>query len=93
MTPRARHCVECPKCRTRYLPGRSPYRNGSYLVPMVAGFLNEWTLYCSCGRPHVPSQWRWDELKLYVVSDQAHNRGYGPPEEIVLAVRKSHHSI
>jgi len=31
MTRRIRHCIECPKCRTRYLVGYSPYRNGSYL--------------------------------------------------------------
>lgn len=32
--PRVRYCVECPKCRTRYLPSSSPYRNGSYLIPV-----------------------------------------------------------
>jgi len=31
---RIRHCVECPKCLTRYLVACSPYRNGSYLVPL-----------------------------------------------------------
>jgi hypothetical protein len=27
---------------------------------------------------------RWSDLKKYVVSSRAHDRGYGPPEEIVL---------
>jgi hypothetical protein len=35
---RVRHCVECPKCHTRYLPGFTPYRNGSYLIPLTKGF-------------------------------------------------------
>ena len=83
MTARVRHCVECPKCLTRYLLGFSPYRNGSYLLPLVAGFLDEWTLYCACGRPPTSSRWAWNELKLCAVSNQAHDRGFGPPEEIV----------
>ena len=44
---RVRHCVECPKCCTRYLPGFSPYRNGSYLMPLSYGLSAEWILYCS----------------------------------------------
>jgi hypothetical protein len=83
MTARVRHCVECPKCLTRYLLGFSPYRNGSYLLPLVAGFSEEWTLYCACGRPPISSRWAWNELKLCAVSHQAHDRGFGPPEEIV----------
>lgn len=83
MTPRVRHCVECPKCRTRYLAGFSPYCNGSYLLPLVAGFFEELVLYCSCGSPQISSRWRWNELKMYAVSSQAHNRGFGRPEEIV----------
>src|SRR5712672_2623069 len=83
MASRVRHCVECPKCLTRYLPGFSPYRNGSYLMPLVEGFADEWTLYCACGRPPISSRWSWSDLKLYAVSNQAHDRGYGPPEEIV----------
>jgi hypothetical protein len=31
------------------------------------------------------SRWSSSELKIYIVSDQAHGRGYGPPEEIVQA--------
>jgi hypothetical protein len=83
MTPRIRHGVECPKCRTRYLVGFSPYRNGSCLVPLVAGSSEEYTLYCSCGRPPIPSRWSWRELKTYAVSNRAHDRGYGPSEDIV----------
>src|ERR1700674_5819363 len=71
MTPRVRHCVECPKCLTRYLVGFSPYRNGSYLMPLSVGFSEEWTLYCSCGRLPISSRWNWNELKLYAVSNQA----------------------
>ena len=83
MTWRVRHCVECPKCRTRYLIGFSPYRNGSYLVPVARGSLQEWILYCACGSPPSPSRWNWDELQPYEVCRGAHVRGYGPPEEIV----------
>jgi len=83
MSFRIRHCVECPKCCTRYLIGFSPYRNGSFLVSFVAGSLEEYTLFCSCGRPAIHSRWRWSELKTYAVSNRAYDRGYGPPEEIV----------
>jgi hypothetical protein len=90
--PWVRHCVECPKCLTRYLPGFSPYRNGSYLMPLAEGFADEWTLYCACGRPPNSSRWSWSELKLYAVSTQAHDRGYGPPEEVVAVDNKSRFS-
>lgn len=79
---RVRHCVECPKCRIRYLPGFSPYRNGAYLVPLTDNLPTEWTLYCSCRTPHVASLWCWSELKQYAVSSEAHRRGYGTPDEI-----------
>ena len=92
MASRVRHCVECPKCLTRYLPGFSPYRNGSYLIPLAEGFADEWTLYCACGRPPISSRWSWSDLKLYAVSNQAHDRGYGPPEEIVPVDKTSHFS-
>jgi hypothetical protein len=52
-------------------------------MPLVEGLADEWTLYCSCGSPHIPSRWNWSELKRYAISTQAHERGYGPPEEIV----------
>jgi hypothetical protein len=92
MASRVRHCVECPKCLTRYLPGFSPYRNGSYLMPLAAGFADEWTLYCACGRPPISSRWSWSDLKPYAVSNQAHDRGYGPPDEIVPVDKKSRFS-
>ncbi|HZD09509.1 MAG TPA: hypothetical protein VE176_14735, partial [Candidatus Limnocylindrales bacterium] len=41
---RIRHCVECPKCLTRYLIAFSPYSNGSYLVPTVYGSSEEYIL-------------------------------------------------
>ena len=87
MAWRVRHCVECPACLTRYLVGFSPYENGSYLVPAAVGSWKEWTLYCSCGWPHRPSRWHWDELRPYEVSKTAHLRGFGPPDEII-AVRQ-----
>lgn len=89
MSSRSRHCVECPQCHTRYLPSCTPYRNGSYLVPIVTGFAEEWTLYCSCGSPHIRSQWNWNELKRYAIPTGAYERGYGPPEEIVPVNGKS----
>jgi len=89
MTTRIRHCVECPRCLTRYLIGFSPYPNGSYLVPQVEGFSEEWTLYCACRKPPSSSRWSWSDLKMYAVSSQAHDRGYGRPEEIVPLDRRS----
>jgi len=83
MPSRIRHCVECPKCSTRYLVGFSPYKNGSYLIPVARGTYQEWTLYCSCGTPPSHSRWRSEEMKTYQVSRCAHGRGFGPPEEIV----------
>jgi hypothetical protein len=82
MPLRLRHCVECPRCGTRYLMGFSPYPNGSQLKPMVPNFSQEWTLDCVCG---AHSRWNWNELKLYAVSGQAHDRGYGSLEEVVSA--------
>jgi hypothetical protein len=79
---RVRHCVECPKCRTRYLPGSNPYCNGSYLVPLTENLTAGWILFCSCGTAHVASRSNWSELKPYAVSAEAHRRGYGPPDEI-----------
>jgi hypothetical protein len=81
--PRVRRCVECPKCLTRYLVAFSPYLNGSYLVPVVFGCSNEYTLHCSCSRPSFASRWRWSEMKVCEVSKRAHDRGYGTASEIV----------
>jgi hypothetical protein len=83
MSHRIRHCVECPKCLTRYLIAFSPYRNKSYLVPTVAGCSEEFILYCSCRRPSVVSRWRWTEVKTCEVSRVAYARGYGTAEQIV----------
>ena len=58
-------------------------------MPFSAGFSEEWTLYCSCARPPISSRWNWAELKVYAVSNQAHDRGYGAPEEIVPVSKKS----
>jgi hypothetical protein len=41
--------------------------------------------------PH-SSRGNWSELKLYAVGNQAHHRGYGPPEEIVCIGTSSIHS-
>jgi hypothetical protein len=82
MGHRIRHCVECPKCWTRYLFARSPYFNGSYLIPTVTGSLEEYTLYCSCATMPVRSHWRWDEVKTYKVSKAAYDRGFGTPDEV-----------
>jgi len=79
MTRRIRHCVECPKCRTRYLIGASPYANGAYLVTPL-GDLESHTLYCPCGRSAFTS--RWSESKTYIISNPAYDRGYGSPDEI-----------
>jgi hypothetical protein len=44
MIPRIRHCVECPKCGTRYLLGHSQYGNGSYLAVQHLGRSEEYTM-------------------------------------------------
>ena len=85
MTRRIRHCVECPKCHTRYVMGFSPYPNGSYLTASQQGLTEEWVLYCSCATPTVSSRWRHDELKFYALSNPAYRRGYGSVGEIVVA--------
>jgi hypothetical protein len=83
MSRRIRSCVECPKCRTRYLIGSSPYPNGSYIVahpPAAADLLR---LYCACDNSLSAHAFKFSELKMYSVSDWAEGRGYGSPEEIV----------
>lgn len=89
MPSRVRHCVECPKCLTRYLVGFSPYTNGSYLRPLSQGLWEEWILYCACRLPHASSRWNWKELKLCEVSYQAHQTGYGAPDEIIVISQAS----
>jgi len=80
---RIRHCVECPQCGTRYLIAFSPYKNGSYLVPAVYGSSEAYTLYCNCRGLPVVSHWTWKETRACEVSNQAYDRGYGTPEEIL----------
>ena len=85
MSSRIRSCVECPKCRTRYLIGSSPYHNASYIVAHPLAAANLLRLYCcSCGNSPSSYTFKLRELKMYAVSDWADRRGYGSPEEIVL---------
>jgi len=79
---RIRHCVECPKCLTRYLVAFSPYGNGSYLVPARQDSSEEYALYCCCGGFPIVNSWKWREAKACAVSLEAYERGYGTPEEI-----------
>src|SRR5215472_4303056 len=76
---RIRHCVECPKCFTRYIVSFSPYRNGSYLITTDSS-AEEYALHCSCSRASAMSRWR--EVKACAVSKKAYDRGYGRPDEI-----------
>ena len=78
MTRRIRHCVECPKCRTRYLLGASPYANGAYLVISPLD-MEAHTLYCPCGRSATSHA---SEAGTYIISNLAYDRGYGSPDEI-----------
>jgi len=78
-----RHCVECPKCYTRYVVRFSPYANRSFLLQTHAAFPEEYTLYCSCGSPPVCSRWKEGQLATYAVCKTAHTRGYGSRKEIL----------
>ncbi|HYM76108.1 MAG TPA: hypothetical protein VE377_09035 [Candidatus Dormibacteraeota bacterium] len=80
---RIRHCVECPKCFTRYLISFSPYSNGAYLLPAVNGHWDEYILFCSCGRGSGASRWKGNEVMTCSVSKPAFERGYGTPSEIL----------
>jgi hypothetical protein len=80
--PRIRHSVECSKCLTRCLVSRSPYENGSYLLPTIEGCRDEYTLYCRCKA--AASRWKSSEFKSCEVSTAAFERGYGTPEEIMV---------
>jgi hypothetical protein len=84
MAPRVRRCVECPKCRTRYLLGLSRYDNGSYIVALLTESSEDYQLFCSCSAQPLSSRWHWSELKTYAISRGAYQRGYGPPEEVPL---------
>jgi hypothetical protein len=78
-----RRCVECSRCRTRYLVGFSPYWNGAYLVPTRTDSFDEYALYCSCNRPSTPSLWKSSDMRTCAVAKPAYNRGYGTFDEIV----------
>jgi len=82
MSARIRHCLQCPKCLTRYLVSATPYSNGSYLASVALHSFDEYVLYCSCQTPAVVSRWRGDDLHRCEVSRDAHRRGYGSPDEI-----------
>src|SRR6202166_5379278 len=82
MPPYIRHCVECPKCLTRYLIAFTPYSNGSYLVPSLHDASEEYTLYCTCRGLPIVSAWKWREAKACTVSHEAYDRSYGTLEEI-----------
>jgi hypothetical protein len=84
MSFRVRHCVECPRCHIRYLLAKNRYANGSYVVVHRLEESEEFTLYCSCGRPPAISRWRWHELARYTVSSDACARGYGSEAEIAV---------
>lgn len=78
-----RRCVECSRCRTRYLVGFSPYWNGAYLLPTRSGAFDTYALYCSCSRLSGPSLWRWNDMMPCAVAKPAYSRGYGTFDEIV----------
>jgi uncharacterized Rmd1/YagE family protein len=88
MTFRIRHCVECPKCHTRYLIASSPYRNGAYLVRTRLD-RDEYTLYCFCDGWQMPNVWKWLQVKPCEVSKRAHRRGYGSLAEIWFINRRT----
>src|ERR1700757_94164 len=78
---RLRHCVECPKCLTRFVVSCSPYGNGSYLQATIEGSWDEYTLYCRC---KAVSRWKSSEFQNCEVSPKAFERGYGTAEEITV---------
>jgi hypothetical protein len=80
--PFIRHCLECGKCRTRYLIAFSPYANGSYLIQAVTSKGEECLLYCSCAMPLTLSRCRGSELKTCLVSKAAYQRGYGTDVDV-----------
>ena len=84
---RVRHCVECPRCLTRYLISLSPYDNGSYVMT-ANGCLDEYILYCCCRHRSLASQWKSNEVMVCSVSRTAYERGYGTAREIIPVDRK-----
>jgi hypothetical protein len=58
-------------------------------VQTGAGSCEQFTLYCFCGRAHVPNRWKWLEAKPCWLSTAAHERGYGTLDEILPLNRES----
>ena len=77
---RIRHCLECPKCKLRYLISLTPYTNGSYVTSSVNGSCEEYVLFCAYCR--LGSRWQTTEVMLCEVSNAAYRRGYGTEDEI-----------
>ena len=77
-----RHCVDCPKCLTRYLMTASPYSNGSLLL-RTSVESDEFLLYCTCMQPPVLSRWTWALAIRCAVSKSVYMRGFGTQQEVV----------
>src|SRR5579885_723715 len=77
---RIRHCLECPRCRLRYLISLAPYENGSYVVTAVNGSAEEYLLFCSPCR--LGSRRSMPEVMLCEVSEPAYRRGFGTEKEV-----------
>ena len=82
MGSRIRRCIECGRCSTRYLVGFSPYSNGSLLLSNLCADSEMYLLYCICGGRSAPTHGK--ELKSYLVTKGAYERGYGSENEIVV---------
>ena len=85
MRNRVRHCITCPHCRTRYLIGFSPYANGAYVAFTPVGSFEQYLLYCPCKRFAFPGRWDSSDIRACKVSNSVYRRGFGSPEEVVLA--------
>jgi len=81
--PRIRHCLECPKCFTRYVISLSPYRNGAHVLSTLNQHGDEYILFCSCGKSSSPTRWKRMEVMLCRVSKEAFERGYGSAADVV----------
>jgi hypothetical protein len=79
-----RHCVECPKCLTRYLMAASPYGNGSLLI-RTSVESDELLLYCACMQPPVLSRWTWASAIRCAISRAVYLRGYGTRQDVISA--------
>ncbi len=85
---RVRHCLQCPKCLTRYVISLTPYRNGAYVIPAVSAGCEEYVLYCCCSHPSVPCRYRSNDVMLCHVAKAAYDRGYGTEREITAVDRR-----